>query len=67
MSRTAGTGEGREQERVSTEDKKQKKGGWALPLLLALPFLAAAAFAALRFGPALLKWINVVIKAAVVS
>ena len=52
---------------MSTEDKKQKKGGWALPLLLALPFLAAAAFAALRFGPALLKWINVVIKAAVVS
>ena len=38
-----------------------------MPLLLALPFLAAIAFAALRFGPRLLEMINVVIKGAVVQ
>lgn len=38
-----------------------------MPLLLALPFLAAIAFAALRFGPRLLEMINVAIKGAVVQ
>ena len=52
---------------MSTEPKKGGKGSLALPLLLALPFLAAIAFAAVRFGPALVRLINVAIKAAVVS
>ena len=38
-----------------------------MPLLLALPFLAAIAFAAVRFGPRLLEMINVAIKGAVVQ
>ena len=38
-----------------------------MPLLLALPFLAAIVFAALRFGSRLLELINVVIKGAVVQ
>ncbi len=38
-----------------------------LPLLLALPFLAAVVFAAIRFGPRLLEMINIAIKGAVVS
>ena len=38
-----------------------------MPLLLALPFLAAIAFAAVRFGPTLLRLINVMIKAAVMA
>ena len=38
-----------------------------MPLLLALPFLAAIAFAMIRFGPRLLDIINVVIKGTVVS
>ena len=38
-----------------------------MPLLLALPFLAAIAFAALRFGPRLIEIINVAIKGTVVS
>ena len=38
-----------------------------MPLLLALPFLAVIAFAAIRFGPRLLELINVAIKGAVVS
>ena len=36
-------------------------------LLLALPFLAAIVFAALRLGPRLLEMINVAIKGAVVQ
>lgn len=52
---------------MSTEKKKPGRGVWLMPLLLALPFLAAVVFAALRFGPALLRVINVVIKAAVVA
>ena len=52
---------------MSTEAKKRGKGKWALPLLLALPFLALIAFAAVRFGPRLLQLINVAIKAVVVS
>ena len=38
-----------------------------MPLLLALPFLAVIAFAAIRFGPRLLEIINVAIKGVVVS
>ena len=65
--RTGGTDEGREQGKVSTEQKTRGKGRWALPVLLALPFLAAVAFVAFRFGPLLLDIINVAIKGAVVS
>jgi len=52
---------------VSTERKKTGKGVWFLPLVLALPFLAAIAFAAVRFGPTVLRYVNVLIKAAVVA
>ena len=52
---------------MSTKQKTRGKGRWALPLLLALPFLAAVVFAAFRFGPLLLDLINVAIKGAVVS
>ena len=52
---------------MSTETKNKGKGSWALPLLLALPFLALIAFAAVRFGPKLVELINVAIKAVVVS
>ena len=38
-----------------------------MPLLLALPFLAVIAFAAVRFGPSLIEIINVAIKGVVVS
>ena len=38
-----------------------------MPLLLALPFLAVIAFAAVRFGPRLIEIINVAIKGVVVS
>ena len=67
ITRSAVTEEGREPGKVSTEKKKPGRGVWLMPLLLALPFLAAVVFAALRFGPALLRVINVVIKAAVVA
>ena len=40
---------------------------WFKPLLLALPFLAAVAFAAVKYGPTLIRLINVMIKAAVVA
>jgi len=40
---------------------------WLLPLLLALPFLAALAAAAVWLGPELLRAVNVAIKAVVVS
>ena len=52
---------------MSTEKKSRGGNRWLMPLLLALPFLAAIAFAALRFGPTLIQLINVAIKAAVVS
>ena len=52
---------------MSTEKKKTGSGVWFMPLLLALPFLAAIAFAAVRFGPTLLRLINVMIKAAVMA
>ena len=38
-----------------------------MPLLLALPFLAVIAFAAVRFGPVLIELINIAIKGTVVS
>lgn len=66
MFRTGGTEEGREQERVSIDTKRREKGRWAYPLLLALPFLAVIAFAAVRFGPKVIQLINVAIKAVVV-
>ena len=65
--RTGDTDEGREQEKVSTKQKLRGKGRWILPLLLALPFLAAIAFTAIRFSPRLIEIINVAIKGAVVS
>ena len=52
---------------MSTEEKKAGKNVWLMPLFLALPFLAAIAFAAVRYGPAVLRYINVLIKAAVVA
>lgn len=52
---------------MSTERKNRGKGRWLLPLLFALPFLAAIAFAVIRLGPRLLEIINVAIKGAVVS
>ena len=52
---------------MSTEPKKRRKAVWALPVILALPFLAVILFAAFRFGPTLLRLISVAIKAAVVS
>ena len=52
---------------MNTETKGYKRRIRILPLLMALPFLAAVVFAALRFGPTLLRIINVAIKAAVAS
>ena len=52
---------------MSTEKKKTGRGVWFMPLVLALPFLAAIAFAAVKFGPMLLRMINVMIKAAVMA
>ena len=49
----------------ANEDEEFLSSG--LPLLLALPFLAAVLFAAFRFGPKLIQLINVALKAAVVS
>ena len=47
--------------------KKNGKGVWAAPLLLALPLLALLAAAVIRYGPALVRLINVMIKAAVTA
>ena len=52
---------------MNTEHKSGSKRSWLPPLLLALPFLAALAFAAVKFGPLLIRLINVMIKAAVVA
>ncbi len=52
---------------MNTETKPGGKRTCVLPLLLALPILAALAFAAVRFGPAVVRLVNVMIKAAVVS
>ena len=38
-----------------------------MPLVMALPFLAAIAFAALRFGPIIMQLLNAAVKAAVVQ
>ena len=61
------TAEGREQERVSTERKKRGAARWLMPLLLALPFLGAAAFAVIRFGPVITKLLSAAVKLVVVS
>ena len=52
---------------MNTEKKTRRGIRWLMPLLLALPFLAAVAFAAIRFGPRLVELINVAIKGTVVS
>ena len=51
---------------MSTDQKARGKGRWLTPVLLALPFLAAIAFAAVKIGPRLLELINVAIKGTVV-
>jgi hypothetical protein len=51
---------------VNTENKGPGKGIWLAPVLLALPILAAMAFAAIRFGPLIVKLINAAVKATVV-
>ena len=51
---------------MSTENKTPGKGVWFLPLLVALPVLAAMGFALLRFGPLVWKLISAAVKATVV-
>jgi len=51
---------------VSTEKKRPERHLWLAPILLALPILAAMAFAAMRFGPLIVKLINAAVKATVV-
>ena len=50
---------------MSTEKKRPERHLWLAPILLALPILAAMAFAAIRFGPLIVKLIKAV-KATVV-
>ena len=52
---------------MNTEHKSGDRLLWLRPLLLAMPFLAVIIFAALRFGPMILRVISVLIKGAVVS
>ena len=52
---------------MNTEHKSGHKRLWLGPVLLALPFLAAIAFAAVKIGPQLLELINVAIKGTVVK
>ena len=52
---------------MNTEHKSGNKLLWLGPVVLALPFLAVILFAALRFGPTILRVISVLIKGAVVS
>ena len=49
-----------------TKMKAPGTGIWLAPVLLALPILAAMAFAAIRFGPTIVKLINAAVKATVV-
>lgn len=51
---------------MNTENNRPGKGIWLAPVLLALPFLAAMTFAAVRFGPTIVKLINAAVKAMVV-
>ncbi len=51
---------------MSTDQKARGKGRWLAPALLALPFLAAIAFAAVKVGPLVLDLISVAIKGTVV-
>jgi len=50
---------------VSTEKKDGRR--WLIPVALALPFLAALVFAALRWGPTLRDLLHVAIKMVVIS
>ncbi len=52
---------------MNTERNVPGKKIWLMPLLLALPFLALLAFAAFRFGPALLRLISAAVKLVVVA
>jgi hypothetical protein len=56
---------------VSTETRVPGKGGrhlsWFGPVLLALPFIFALIFAALRWGELLKNLVHVAIKMAVIS
>ena len=52
---------------MSTDQKTRGKSRGRTPALLALPFLAAIAFAAVKIGPQLLELINVAIKGTVVK
>ena len=51
---------------MNTEkERKPGKGLYFLPLLMAVPVLAAAALAMVRFGPKILKLLNILIKVVV--
>ena len=52
---------------MNTERKNPGKRIWLYPLLLALPFLAVIAFAALRYGPKVMQLISAAVKTVVVS
>ena len=52
---------------MNTEIKAPGKKIWLLPLVLALPFLGAAAFAVIRFGPVITKLLSAAVKLVVVS
>ena len=52
--------------RGTPDNGRPGKGVWLAPVLLALPVLAALAFAAVRFGPLAVKLINAAVKATVV-
>ena len=52
---------------MSTEQKAPGRGAWLLPLLIALPFLAAMGFAVYRFGPLLGQLIRIAVRTVVVS
>ncbi len=51
---------------MNTEKRKKPGAGlYLLPFLLAAPVLAAAALAIVRFGPKILKLLNILIKVVV--
>lgn len=52
---------------MNIERKTPGKGIWFIPLLLAIPFLAAMIFASLRFGPLIMKLLSAAVKTAVVQ
>ena len=60
------TEEGSEQGKVSTEKKgKRGMGLFFLPIAFAVPILTVAAAGIIRFGPKILKLLNILIKAVV--